>query len=458
MKKVLLISANQEKNPYPVAPLGLLYIAHALKHNGLKVSILDLCFSKNIPIVIKDSIQSFKPNFVGVSIRNVDNLSFPASVSYLPEVKNVIRYVKANTKAPVVLGGSAFSLFPEGLLRLTGCSVGIVGEGEEAFIKLIKSINFNRDSLNVVPNLAWIKGNAFHQNNIKCLKSEDYVLERELINNSWYSKFGGMGNIQTKRGCKFRCSYCTYPFLEGSSYRLRKPEIIAQEMKALKTKYKINHIFFVDSVFNYPVDHAAAICEEILRKKINIAWSCFAWPHRTSGKLLELMKMSGCTHIEFGSDAFSEKTLAMLHKPFSVDDIMSISERCKKTGIKCCHYVIFGAPGEDRRTLEEAFRNLKQIKSTAIIAMAGIRIYPNTELQKISIREKIISSEDDLLEPRFYLSPKMPHKFLLNRVTEFARSMPNCVAPGLDIRSSGRMFETLRKHYPQGPLWGYLGG
>lgn len=458
MKSVLLLSANQEKIPYPVAPLGLLYIAHALKHNGFRVSILDLCFSKNTSRDIKLSIKSFRPNFIGVSVRNIDNLSFPRSVSYLPAIKNVISYVRLNTKVPIILGGSAFSLFPEDLLKLTRCLMGIVGEGEEAFVKLIKLISSNSGRFHTIPNLAWIKESKFHQNRIECLKSKDYVLGRELINNSLYSKFGGMGNVQTKRGCKFRCVYCTYPYLEGSSYRLRNPAIIAQEMKILKTKYKINHIFFVDSVFNYPVDHAAAICEEILRKKINITWSCFAWPHRTSVKLLELMKMAGCTHIEFGSDAFSEKTLAMLHKPFLVDDIMSVSERCKKTGIKFCHYVIFGAPGENRRTLEEAFKNLKQIKSTAIIAMAGIRIYPNTELQEISIKEKIINSEDDLLEPRFYLSPKIPHRFLLNRVVEFARSMPNCVAPGLDIRSSGIMFETLRKHYPQGPLWGYLGG
>jgi radical SAM superfamily enzyme YgiQ (UPF0313 family) len=458
MKSVLLVSANQEKIPYPVAPLGLLYIARALKHNGIKVSILDLCFSKNISRDIKVAINSFKPDFVGVSIRNVDNLTFPASVSYLSEVKNVVKYVKTNTKASIILGGSAFSLFPEGLLRLTGCSMGIVGEGEEAFVKLIKSINFNSGNLNIVQNLAWIRENKFHQNRIDCLKSKDYVLGRELINNSLYSKFGGMGNVQTKRGCKFRCAYCTYPYLEGNYYRLRSPAIIAQEIKILKTKYKINHIFFVDSVFNYPVDHAAAICEEILKKKIGITWSCFAWPHRTSSRLLELMKKSGCTHIEFGSDAFSEKVLTMLHKPFTVDDIMSISERCKKTGIKFCHYVIFGAPGENRQTLEEAFRNLRQIKSTAIIAMAGIRIYPNTELHKISVKDNIVTPEDDLLEPRFYLSPKISQRILLNRVAGFARSMPNCVAPGLDIRSSSRMFETLRKHYPQGPLWGYLGG
>jgi len=458
MKSVLLLSVNQEKIPYPVAPLGLLYIAHALRHNGFRVSILDLCFSKNISRDIKVSIKFFKPNFIGVSVRNIDNLSFPRSVSYLPAIKNVVNQVRLNTKVPIILGGSAFSLFPEDLLRLTKCLMGVVGEGEEAFVKLIGLISSNSNGFDTIPNLAWIKEGKFHQNDMKCSKVKDYVIERELINNKLYSEFGGMGNVQTKRGCKFGCTYCTYPLLEGNQYRLRKPEVIVKEMVALKTKYKINHIFFVDSVFNYPVDHAIAICEEILRKKIKVTWSCFAWPHRTSGKLLELMQKAGCTHIEFGSDAFSDKVLKMLHKPFTVQDIMLISERCRKVGIKFCHYVIFGAPGENKQTIEEAFKNLKKVKSTAIIAMVGIRIYPNTELQEISIRERIINSEDNLLKPRFYFSPKIPFKYLLNKVAEFTRNTPNCVAPGLDIRSSGRMFEIVRKHYPQGPLWGYLGG
>ena len=458
MKKVLLVSANREKSPYPVAPLGLLYISHALRNKGFKVSILDLCFSRNISKDLKVSIHSFNPDFVGVSIRNIDNLSFPKSISYLPEIRDIIRLLKLWTKAPIILGGSAFSLFPEKLLRLTGCQMGIVGEGEEAFVKLINPTKHLNGNLNNIPNLAWIKNDLFHQNPVSCLKNKDYVLDRDLIDNGLYSKFGGMGNVQTKRGCRFKCSYCTYPLIEGNSYRLRDPKVIVKEMKLLKEKYKINHIFFVDSVFNYPSDHVAAICEEILRKKIQATWSCFAWPCCTSKKLLGLMKKAGCTHIEFGSDAFSEKILEKLQKPFTISDIMATSQLCKKIGIKFCHYVVFGAPGEDRQTLKESFRNLQQIKSTAIIAMVGIRIYPNTKLQKISISEGIISHNDDLLSPHFYLSPKISRRFLLDRVIEFARSEPNYVAPGLDIRSSEVMAEKLRELYPYGPLWGYLGG
>ncbi len=457
MKSVLLVSANQEKNPYPVAPLGLLYIAHALKHNGFKVSILDLCFSKNIHRDIRDSIQSFKPNFVGVSIRNVDNLSFPKSISYLPTVKNVIRHVKSNTNAPVILGGSAFSLFPEGILRFTGCKMGIAGEGENAFIFLLRRLISSEVNFSSIPNLSWISANKFYQNKLCCDAPVDFIVERGLINNRLYNKFGGMGNIQTKRGCRFRCAYCTYPFLEGHAYRLRSPELIAEEIRFLKKRYSINHIFFVDSVFNYPTGHATAICRAIIRKRSSVTWSCFAWPHRMNKKFLSLMKQAGCTHIEFGSDSLSEITLKRLHKPFSIKDIIHTSALCKEVGIKFCHYVIFGSPGENNNTLNESFRNIKKLKSTAVIAMVGIRIYPGTELEKISIKENIIKKNEDLLHPRFYLSPGIKEEELLAKVSDFARDNPNCIVPGMGIMSSGEMYETLRKHYKDGPLWGYLG-
>ena len=457
MKKVLLISVNQEKNPYPVAPLGLLYITHVLQDNRFRVSILDLCFSSNVPVDIKASIKSFEPDFVGVSIRNVDNLSFPGSVSYLPALKKVIKHVQYNTNVPVILGGSAFSLFPEEILRFTGCKIGVIGEGENSLVLLLeKMMNLGID-FSSVPNLAWISKGKFHQNKLCCNTPDDFIVKRSLINNRLYNKFGGMGNIQTKRGCKFRCTYCTYPFLEGHTYRLRSPKLIAEEMQFIKKNYKIKHVFFVDSVFNYPIEHAKEICNAIIKKEILINWSCFAWPHRMDKELLVLMKRAGCTHIEFGSDSLSESTLKKLHKPFSVKDIMRTSALCKKAGIKFCHYIIFGSPGENNKTLNEAFKNIRRLNSTAVIAMVGIRIYPGTELQELSIKENIIRKDEKLLQPRFYLSPSIKGKDLLGKVAGFAQDNPNCIVPGMGIMSSEKMYETLRKHYKEGPLWGYMG-
>lgn len=458
MKKVLLVSANQEKVPYPVIPLGLLYIERALRNANFNVSILDLCFSKDVRGDIMKSIKRVAPDFVGVSLRNIDNLTFPGSVSYLPAMKKIIEAIKSYTRAPIVLGGSAFSLFPEEMLSFLNCEWGVRGEGESALIKLLKCFSAHEKNYKAIDNLIWKQRGKIYSNLTKCLEhSVNSALDYSLIDNHRYVKYAGMANVQTKRGCGFKCAYCTYPLIEGKEYRLRQPEIIAAEMMLLREKYAVPHVFFVDDVFTHPPEHAAAVCEMLLKRGVKMRWSCFASPHGISKKLLVLMKKAGCTHIEFGSDALSDKLLARLRKPFTVKDILKASRLCKAVGIKCAHYIIFGAPGENRASLKEGFKVINKLKGDAIIAMLGIRIYPGTGLEKISIKEGVISARTNLLFPRFYLSSEISTDELTEKVREFTLANFHCVVPGLGIRSSEAMHKILRKHYHEGPLWGYLG-
>lgn len=454
--KVLLVSANRERIPYPVAPLGLLYLAETLRKEDYEVFILDLCFSDDISEDIAKTINSFSPNVIGLSIRNIDNLSYPGVVSYLPDIKDIVDNIRRNSAAPVILGGSAFSLFPGEILNYTGCKLGVIGEGEHVLVELVKRIEAGRQDFNGVDNIIWLSGNEALRGKITHDNRCEFVIRRDLIDNALYSKYGGMGNVQTKRGCQFDCSYCTYPWLEGKEYRLRSPDIIAEEIALSQSAYNIRHFFFVDSVFNYPCEHAQKVCESIVSKNLSITWSCFASPIRITKKMLILMKEAGCTNIEFGTDALSPETLCELRKPFSIDDIFLASKLCKEAGIKCAHYVIFGGPGETPETLRQAFKNIELLECNAVMAMVGIRIYPGTKLQSLSIAEGIIRKDENLLEPRFYLTPKISPEVLLKEVTDFAARSPKCIVPGLGIKSSEKMLEVLRKHYKEGPLWGYL--
>jgi radical SAM superfamily enzyme YgiQ (UPF0313 family) len=457
MKRVLLVSANQEEAPYPVAPIGLLYIAQALRKAGFGVSMLDLCFSRNSRDDIKKAIGRRMPDFIGVSLRNVDNLTFPASISYLPRIKGIIKTVKHYTAAPVVLGGSAFSLFPKEILKFMNCEWGIVGEGEDALVGLFDVLNRGSKNYKTIDNLVWKKDGEIYSNRVRRLDSSFCsVLDYGLIDNRLYARFAGMANVQTKRGCGFKCAYCTYPSIEGRNYRLRPPQVVAEEMRMLKKKYAMPHVFFVDDIFTHPAGHASSVCEALLKSSVKIKWSCFASPLGVSKKLLTLMRKAGCTHIEFGSDALSDRVLTRLKKPFLCDDIFRASRLCREAGIKCAHYVMFGAPGENHSSLKEGLAAIGKLRGDVIIAMVGIRIYPKTELEKMSIREGVIKSDTNLLFPRFYLSSEVPVDELLANVKDFSRNNPQCVVPGLGIRSSEDMYALLRKHYREGPLWGYL--
>jgi len=70
----------------------------------------------------------------------------------------------------------------------------------------------------------------------------------EETHTRFYLAYGGMLNLQTKRGCPFHCGYCTYPHIEGGKMRFYDPDEIARSARALQDA-GAKYIFITDSAF-----------------------------------------------------------------------------------------------------------------------------------------------------------------------------------------------------------------
>ncbi len=116
--RILLISPNIEMLPDPVAPLGLAFLSAALKSAGHEVHCLDLCFAESVDAALGKSVLDFSPDVIALSLRNIDNVSYPESVSYLPFYKRVVEYCRQISASPIFLGGSGFTLMPGAILHL----------------------------------------------------------------------------------------------------------------------------------------------------------------------------------------------------------------------------------------------------------------------------------------------------------------------------------------------------
>src|SRR5207247_847673 len=131
--RLLLVSANQERSPDPVAPLGVCYVAAAAAQAGHDVRVLDLCFSEDVEADVTAAVAAHRPEAIGISLRNVDNCAYPDTVSYLPHYRRVVEACRAASAAPIVLGGSAFTTMPAHYLAALDVPWGVVGAGEAAF-------------------------------------------------------------------------------------------------------------------------------------------------------------------------------------------------------------------------------------------------------------------------------------------------------------------------------------
>jgi len=376
-------------------------------------------------------------------------VSYPNYISYLPFYRQVIQTIKKKSHGFIVIGGSGFALSPDSILEFLGTDFGIVGEGELSFVKLIKRIEEKRNLLTRLrPEII--------DSSLEIIENLDAIPipNRSGFDNKAYLKWGGVGNIQTKRGCPFRCIYCTYPIIEGKKIRLRNPKFICDEIEGM-LEYGINNLFFVDNIFNYPIEHAQAICQEIISRNLAIKWSCYANPRFITPRLIELMLAAGCTGIEFGSDAANQSMLANLGKNFTVNDLTEASAICNKSGLSFCHNLLLGGPGETMETVQQSLDVINNMSPTAVICMIGIRVFPNTRLSLIAMKEGMIEPEEDFLKPVFYLSPAIENE-ILPFIEGFSKENPTWIFPGMNINITVELQKKLRRFGIKGPLWEHM--
>lgn len=444
--KLLLISANRELSPYPVFPIGLAYLATPLLSAGHELSVLDLCFAADPEAELAAALDGFAPEAVILSLRNIDNVTWPESRSYLAPVREIVACCRG--RAVTVLGGSGFSLMPLELMEYLGPDYGVVGEGEELLPEFLERLK-RGDAVAGMPGvLAKGERDFVPPRHLERIGSPD----RALFANDKYRRQGGMANLQTKRGCPFTCVYCTYPNLEGRGMRVRPVAEIVAELEALVGGMGIDYVYFVDDIFNYPPEFAEELCKAVIASGLKFNWSAFINPGFVTERLLATMIAAGCDAIEFGTDSGSPEMLGNLGKSFGAQEIRSASRLCRELGADFAHYLLFGGPGETEATIDESVALMDEVEPTAVIAMTGIRIFPGTALYQRALDEGVLSPEAEMLKPQFYLSPALGGR-LGPLVTERAVARRNWIAPGLEINMSPQMFEALRHFQVRGPLW-----
>ena len=148
--------------------------------------------------------------------------------------------------------------------------------------------------------------------------------------------------------------------------------------------------------------------------------------------------------------------ISNLRKSFSTEELRQASSHCHKQGLRVCHSLLFGAPGETERTVRETLALMEETKPTAVIAMAGVRLIPGTDLARQAVLEGLVEPDDPLLEPVFYISGGLGDD-LIRLIEAYAQGRPNWIVPGLGLRQNLEVLRNLREKGIRGQLWTKLG-
>jgi len=451
--KVLLVNLNRYDQPYPVYPLGLAYIDGALREAGYQTRIWDGHCAAVPP---EDWVRDWQPDFIGLSLRNIDNVQCHNPRSFVRELTDCCERLRAMTTAPIILGGSAFSVFPRELLALSGADYGISGEGEGVLVPLLDALRAGRPPGELPGLVRRDAGRGVREvPRLPCAAFDQTIPahDREIL--SAYVAHGALPGVQTQRGCPLQCCYCTYPLIEGARSRFRRGEDVAAEMGRL-AGLGVRYVFIVDSVFNTKVDHVVDVCEALIRAKLDIRWECFLRPSGITREMLTLMRRAGLRHVEFGSDSFSDPVLQRYGKSFTYEEIERASREARALELNYSHFIIFGGPGETPATLEETLARSRQMPGAFFFGTIGMRIYPGTPLwRQLAPEARGETAADYLVEPRFHLEPPFTVAGIQRRLLE-ERDKASNWALGDPPPVFVETMEKLRRRGVNGPMWEYI--
>lgn len=462
--RVLLVSTNRERQPYPVVPNGLACVASALDAAGHVVEFLDLCFAGDPVALARQTARKFRPDVIGVSVRNIDNSDAIALRHYTPEARDILHALRAESpKARIVAGGAAFGVAPEALFRDLEVDYAVAGDGERASVALIDALADGRAPESIAGLVRSQNGRV-----VFTPPGEDADLDslpgpqlHRWIDLARYQRHGATIPIQTKRGCVYKCIYCTYRNVEGWGYRTRDPELVAEEIADLNAKAKVHHFDFVDSTFNSPPGHAIQVCEAIIRRKLRVQLDTTNFtPATASDELLTAMKAAGFRTLGITAESASDPVLNRLEKGFTAAKAREVAARVEKHGIRTLWIFLVGGPGETRQTLEETldFADWRLRRGDAVYLTVGLRIYPGTTLHRIAVDEGIVPEGSTLLDPAFYFSRQLEFDETVARLKLFAANHPRFMFSA-DSRSFVLPYLTRAAsvlHLPR-PHWQYMG-
>lgn len=460
--RTLIVNTNRATNPVAVMPIGACAVADATAAAGHPVHFTDLMFSRDPLAEVNEAVVRFKPEVVGLSVRNIDNTAMMSSRFFLDDLPEMVRQIRDRTDAPIVLGGAALGAMPEEVLRLSGASLAVTGAGETVFPALLERLAA-RQTVRDLPGVAYLDGDAFGRTPLDPARAVGPVLApayQRWLKVGAYKTQMVSAPIRTKEGCRFRCVYCAHSSDSAeSALRLRDPEEVADAVER-QVAAGMRDIDFVDDLFNSPREHALAICEAIGRRTTKARLQCLDLsPLGLDDELLSAMERIGFRGMGVTPESASDTVLKGLRKGFTAADAHRAAEVVGRHSIPCAWVFMLGGPGETEETVKETLRFAEASvrPNDMVFCNIGIRVFPGTALERIAREEGVLTaSREEMLKPVFYVSPKVGVAWMAEQLRASAKRNLNFIVP---MSMHAPFMSTLnRLSYWMGfrpPLWRY---
>lgn len=370
-------------------PLGLLYIAAYIRQYSQNVTeILDMPVENIGYGELDDFIRKKAPDVVGVT-----TMTFT-----LIDVLKTIKIVKAVSKdIKVVLGGPHVTIYPLETIRLPEVDFIVRREGEVTFLKLLNNLD-NENALKHIRGIVYKDSSGevvdtglndfINDLNILPFPARDLLPYKKYT--SVLSRYEFSTTMFTSRGCPFQCAFCDRPHM-GKRFRMRSAINVVDEMQSC-SDLGIKEILIYDDTFTVDRKRVIDICNEIIRRGLNVSWDIRARVDTIDRDMLDKLKEAHCERIHYGVESGTEKILKVLNKGVSLKQIEEAFRLTKKAGLATLAYFMIGSPTETKSDILKTIKFAKKLNPD-YVHITITTPFPATNLYKSALEEKVITTD-----------------------------------------------------------------
>ena len=378
---------------YP--PLGLAYIAAALRENDIQVSMIEARTRGLSHDEVIEILKENDPDFVGIS-------TITSRIKSALYLSDKIKDIRDDIK--VILGGPHIHFEHKAVIDNDSVDFCVRGEGEITTLELINSLTNGSDP-------AGVKGITFKQDN-KVIVTPDrpYVQNldtlafpaRELLHNPVYRGAWTEGKafspILVTRGCPYRCEFCAAPAMWGRIHRRRSVETVLDELENIYENFDIKYVRFVDDLLLANKKWSLELCKGISERGLDdLAWACDGRVGLMSEELLTALKRANCRVIFYGVEFGNQRILDFSKKGFTIEQVRGTIDITSKAGIFSYGYFMLGYPTETVETIEDTIDLAKDLALNHGMDSAGFSIvtpFPGTSLYEYCKRNDMLKTTD----------------------------------------------------------------
>ncbi|MBI5537600.1 MAG: cobalamin B12-binding domain-containing protein [Deltaproteobacteria bacterium] len=245
---------------FRVEPLGLEYVAAALRSRGHEVRLADLRFSSSL----RSLLRWHRPRMVGIA--SAHTVDFGASAQVAREVK------RHDPSITTLMGGHAVAAFP-GPLSDRHVDAIALDDGEVTAPAVAEALTRGRP-LSDVPGLSVRKtiGLSTTFERTASLQERTSLDEIPLPARDLVAPFqkhyhvvhkSPLWALETARGCPYRCSFCSIWRLLGRSCRVRRVDAVCEDFRAVG-----DNVFVVDDLFWHMRSRSLELGEALARSRV----------------------------------------------------------------------------------------------------------------------------------------------------------------------------------------------